>query len=153
MHMWDIQPRIGVAYAFNEKTVLRSRPGPFLHPPRRERFGLPGRQPALPAHRLGLQRLGGLTPAAERPTAFPLTVTSQDPVFPNPQAWAWNVTLERQLGKETVVAVAYVGRRGLHGQRERNINQLLPGTLQANPGVNPDFLRPYKGFGVIRADQ
>ena len=27
---------------------------------------------------------------------------------------------------------------------------MLPGTLQANPGVNPDFLRPYKGFGVIR---
>jgi hypothetical protein len=38
----------------------------------------------------------------------------------------------------------------LHGQRERNINQLKPGTIQANPGVNPDFLRPFKGFGVIR---
>ena len=60
------------------------------------------------------------------------------------------MTVERQLGLETVVSVAYVGRRGLHRQRERNINQLLPGTLQANPGVNPDFLRPYKGFGVIR---
>ena len=45
---------------------------------------------------------------------------------------------------------AYVGRRGLRAQRERNINQLLAGTLQANPGINPDFLRPYKGFNTIR---
>ena len=28
---------------------------------------------------------------------FPLVVTAQDPVFPMPRAWAWNVTLERQL--------------------------------------------------------
>src|SRR6185503_7897939 len=44
----------------------------------------------------------------------------------------------------------YVGRRGLHLQRERNINQLAPGTLQANPGLNENVLRPYKGFGPIR---
>jgi hypothetical protein len=25
----------------------------------------------------------------------------------------------------------YVGRRGIHNQRNRNINQLLPGTVQA----------------------
>jgi hypothetical protein len=46
--------------------------------------------------------------------------------------------------------VSYVGRRGLHAQRERNINQLAVGTLQANPGVNADALRPYKGFNIIR---
>ena len=44
----------------------------------------------------------------------------------------------------------YVGRRGLYLQRERNINQLLPGTIQANPGVNIAALRPYKGYGAIR---
>src|SRR5262249_46279088 len=30
-----------------------------------------------------------------------------------------------------------------------NINQLQPRTLQANPGVNANFLRPYKGLGII----
>jgi hypothetical protein len=38
----------------------------------------------------------------------------------------------------------------LHGQRERDINQLPAGTLLANPDVSPDYLRPYKGFAVIR---
>ena len=45
-----------------------------------------------------------------------------------------------------VVDVTYVGRMGLHLQRERNINQLQPGTVQANPGVNVNALRPYRGF-------
>ena len=34
------------------------------------------------------------------------------------------------------VEVAYVGRRALHQQRERNLNRLPLGTIQANPGVN-----------------
>ena len=46
--------------------------------------------------------------------------------------------------------VTYVGRWGRNLQRERNINQLLPGTLQANPGVNIAALRPYLGYGAIR---
>jgi len=37
---------------------------------------------------------------------------------------------------------------GLHLQRERNLNQLQPGAIQANPGVNVAALRPYLGFGV-----
>ncbi|HUS07153.1 MAG TPA: hypothetical protein VMZ52_12680, partial [Bryobacteraceae bacterium] len=65
-------------------------------------------------------------------------------------AWTWNATVERELGYGTTVEIGYVGRRGLNQQRERNINQLLPGTLQANPGINADFLRPYKGYGFIR---
>ena len=39
---------------------------------------------------------------------------------------------------------------GCYLQRERNINQLPPGTLQANPGVNIAALRPYLGYGAIR---
>ena len=35
-------------------------------------------------------------------------------------------------------------------QRERDINQALPGTAQANPGVNIAALRPYKGYATIR---
>ena len=52
-----------------------------------------------------------------------------------------------------VADVTYVGRMGLHLQRERNINQLQPGTVQANPGVNANALRPYKGFATIRLSE
>ena len=35
---------------------------------------------------------------------------------------------------------------------KRNINQLLPGTLQAYAGqqINTDYLRPYKGYSILR---
>jgi len=52
-----------------------------------------------------------------------------------------------------VLDVTYVGRRGLYLQRERDINQALPGTAQANPGVNIAALRPYKGYGTIRMSE
>src|SRR5207247_11250921 len=61
-----------------------------------------------------------------------------------------NATYEREIGFDTTVEVAYVGRRGLHGQRERNINQLAAGTLPPGSTINPDYLRPYKGFNTIR---
>jgi hypothetical protein len=76
-------------------------------------------------------------------------MTMQDPEFKIPQAWNWNVTVERELPGSITAELAYVGRRGLNNQRKRNINQLQPGTIQANPGVNPNALRPYRGFAVI----
>jgi hypothetical protein len=52
-----------------------------------------------------------------------------------------------------MVDATYVGRRGLYLQRERNINQLLPGTTQANPNANIAALRPFKGYGAIRLSE
>ena len=58
----------------------------------------------------------------------------------------WSVGIQREIPFGFTVDVSYVGRKGLYLQRERNINQLLPGTIQANPGVNIAALRPYTGL-------
>ena len=58
--------------------------------------------------------------------------------------------MEREFPGKSVVTAAYVGRRGLHLQREANINQPTPEVVAANPGVNIDALRPYKGYNSIR---
>jgi hypothetical protein len=73
----------------------------------------------------------------------------QDPVLKIPTAWGWNVTVQRELPWSISLEAGYVGRRGYYNQRKRNINQLLPGTLQANPGVNANALRPFLGLGII----
>jgi hypothetical protein len=65
----------------------------------------------------------------------------------------WSAGVQREVPLNIIVDVTYVGRRGLYLQRERNINQLQPGTLQANPGVNIAALRPYKGYGAIRLSE
>jgi hypothetical protein len=58
--------------------------------------------------------------------------------------------VERELPWQTVVTIGYVGRRSLHQQREADINQPTIATVLANPGVNLDALRPYKGYNSIR---
>jgi hypothetical protein len=144
------QPRFGIAYAFNEKTAFRAGAGRFI-----TRLGvsdsvfLGGNPPLQPT--VSISRGNVDNPGGTSGNAFPLVITTQDPIFKNPEAWVWNTSFEREIGFNTLVEIGYVGRRGLHGQRERNINQLPVGTLQANPGINADFLRPYKGYGIIRS--
>ena len=172
------QPRFGFAYAINDKNVFRAGVGRFL-----TRLGVsdsvflggnPPLQPTVSITRGLVDRPGGTGG-----NAFPLVITTQDPIFKNPESWTWNATFEREIGFSTLVEVGYVGRRGLHAQRERNINQLPVGTcpaVQPNPPspaapfptagcrlidpttppatgarFNADVLRPYKGFGIIRS--
>ena len=89
-------------------------------------------------------------PGGTSTNLLPLTVTTQSKAFKNPESWNWNFTVERQLHANSVLSVAYVGRRGLHAQREADINQPTIATVLANPGVNLDALRPYKGYNSIR---
>jgi hypothetical protein len=149
IHKDNFQPRFGIAYAFNDKAVVRAGAGRFF-----TRLGVsdsiflggnPPLQPTVSVTRGSVDNPGGTAG-----NIFPLVITTQDPIFKNPEAWHWSASFERDVGFDTVVEIGYVGRRGLHLQRERNINQLVEGTVQANPGINPDALRPFKGFGSIR---
>jgi hypothetical protein len=74
---------------------------------------------------------------------------TSDPVFKIPNAWNWSVTFQREIGFNTTIDIGYVGRTGLHLERERELNAIQPGTVQANPGININALRPYKGFANI----
>ncbi len=144
-----IQPRVGLAYQINSKTVVRTGVGRFS-----TRLGvsdsifLGGNPPLQPIASIPNGNVD--SPGGGSTSSFPLSINTQDKIFKNPEAWNWNATVEREIGFKTVLEVSYVGRKGLHAQRERNLNQLAPGTVQANPGVNENALRPYAGFGPIR---
>jgi hypothetical protein len=146
------QPRLGFAYALNDKTVFRGGVGRFL-----TRLGvsdsvfLGGNPPFQPSVAVSYGSVDN--PGGASGVNFPLTITTQDRNFRSPESWTWNLTFEREIGFNTTIEIGYVGRRGLFGQRERNINQLPVGTrfLPQNAGVNVDALRPYKGFAVIRS--
>src|SRR4030095_6027052 len=92
---------------------------------------------------------GGAGGAAD----LPFGNTAQDVVFNLPTSYMWSAGVQRDLGFGGVVDGTYLGRRGSALERERNTNQLLPGTIQANPGVNIAALRPYKGYGAIRISE
>ena len=73
----------------------------------------------------------------------------QSPDFTNPTSWAWNTTVDRELPWAMRGTLSYVGRSASNLERARNINQLQAGTIQRNPGVNSNALRPYLGYGSI----
>src|SRR5207248_1328267 len=146
---WKVfQPRFGLAYAFSPKMALRGGIGAFANRTAINRDTALGGNPPF---QLQESVVNGSVdfPAGATQRAFPFTQTIQDPVFKIPTAWEWNTTFQREIGAGTTVEVAYVGRRGLHNQRKRNINQLLPGTVQANPTTNANALRPFLGYGVV----
>jgi hypothetical protein len=65
--------------------------------------------------------------------SFPLVMAMFSPDYANASSWAWNVTTDRQLPLQHTVQLSYVGRSASNLERARNINQLQPGTIQANP--------------------
>ncbi len=153
IHKDNFQPRLGIAYALDSKTAIRAGIGRFY-----TRLGvsdsvfLGGNPPLQPTASVANGSVDN--PGGTQGSLFPLLPTTQDPTFKNPEAWNWNATVERQVGFDTTITVGYVGRKGLHGQRERNLNQLEPGTMLrpevVNNHINQNYLRPYAGFGPIR---
>lgn len=156
----NIQPRLGIAYRLSNKNVIRAGAGRFI-----TRLGVSdsvfvgGNPPFQPNASVSLGSVDN--PGASGGANNVLVVTTQSKAFKNPEAWTWNLTFERELFWKTLLSVAYVGRRGLHLQREANINQppISALTDPANFFVDTDgksklkhinALRPYQGFGSIR---
>jgi Carboxypeptidase regulatory-like domain len=73
----------------------------------------------------------------------PPTVNSVAPNFRNSYLQHWNLTLDRQLGSNTLARIGYVGSRGVKLIRRRDLNQPPPG-----PGP-VDARRPIPGFANI----
>jgi hypothetical protein len=148
------QPRLGIAYSLNDKTVVRAGIGNFA-----TKMGLldnvfPGGnspfQPFVTVSNVSVDNPGA---ALTSGTAAPLTITTLNPNLKPPQAWNWNVTVQRQLFLHTVLTAAYVGHRGIHGWQVYDINEPTVGALLANPGMNVNQLRPYKGYAEIQEEE
>jgi hypothetical protein len=152
-------PRAGLAWAMNEKTVLRVAGGSF-----HEAHG-------------GFYETGGAAYRFDRVVRYtdfnsyftgtgsvtPVNVRGVDRADKRPNAYRYNIGLQREIGWNTVVDVAYVGDRIKYLPVRRNVNQVPAGARfrpenrdltvtpsAANPGALPDvFLRPIVGFGDI----
>jgi hypothetical protein len=133
----------------NSKTVIRAGAGKYT-----TRLGvsdsvfLGGNPPLQPLASVPVGKVDN--PGGGSLASFPISVSTQAEIFHMPESWTWNLTVEREMMRNTVLGVTYIGKRSLYGQREKNINQPAVGTVQANPGVNINALRPYKGYGPIR---
>jgi hypothetical protein len=148
------QPRIGMAYQITPKTVIRAGAGRFV-----TRMGLldnifqGGNSPFQPFVTVNNVSVDNPGASLTTGTSAPLTITTLNSSLKPPEAWNWNVTVQRELPLNSVLSVGYVAHRGLHAWQVYDINQPAAGALQANPGVNVNYLRPYQGFAAIQEEE
>jgi hypothetical protein len=154
-HYNAFEPRLGVSYQLNEKTILRASGGVFHNRVTLNDStllgGNPPFQPQVTIANGSADAPGGGTVGS---ADLPFGINGQDPVFKHPTSYMFATSVQREIPFGFVVDVTYIHRKGLYLQRERNINQLPAGTIQANPGVaNIAALRPYTGYGAIRISE
>jgi hypothetical protein len=155
----QFQPRIGFAYQVYPTTVVRAAAGSFVSTKGLLDNVFPGgNSPFQPTETVNAS---GDTDLVDNPgvsittgTEPALTITSLNRHLLPPTRWNWNVTIEQEIpSAQSVFQIAYVGAHGYHNWDVVDINQVPAGTLQANPGVAVNYLRPYRGFSSIQQEQ
>jgi hypothetical protein len=150
----DFQPRLGIAYQMNDKTVIRVGAGEFTTAmPLLDNVFPGGNSPFQPFVTVQNVKVDNPGASLVSGTAAPITATTLNPNLKQPVAWNWNATVQLQLPLSSLLSLAYVGHRGYHAWDVYDINQVQAGTLQANPGVNVNQLRPYKGYAAIQEEE
>jgi hypothetical protein len=159
-------PRFGLAYQWNAKTVIRTGYGIF--------FGLPSY--AANSGYTGGAFSGSTNSLSTEPDGVTPKDTWSNP-FPNgwtfplgrkagPNAllgkslggaWPdvllpmynqqWNFTIQRSLGKDKVWEIAYAGNKGTHLSAGYQFNQMLPALLSLGNALNATVTNPF--FGII----
>jgi hypothetical protein len=81
---------------------------------------------------------------------FPATINNSHYLdMKNPRTLNWSFGVQQKLSKSLMLDLAYVGSSAASLCYQQDINQLKPGTIQANPGINVNAMRPYRGYADI----
>jgi Carboxypeptidase regulatory-like domain len=169
------EPRLGLAYSLNSKTVMHAGGGIFWHPTATYQtnpaaFGFTRKSTSIdagtdgvtPLYNLGNPFPSGLAaPYGNNPTALPGNNTGSGPlsvelgqsISGNPQKQAdayqtvWSFDIQRSLPAGFVVTAAYVGSVGNHLYGAVQLNQLSTADLALGKGLNTVVPNPF--YGVI----
>ena len=66
-----------------------------------------------------------------------------------PNSWQWNLSVERELMRNTTLELGYVGNRGLHLTSKYDLNQVLPANRAQYAFTGNNSLRPLSNDGGI----
>jgi hypothetical protein len=147
----DVAPRVGIAWNFAPKTVLRAGFGIFY-----DRFALSNTMTALRYNGIRQQQYT-LTNPDFFPTLPPLASLAafqstqvRQQVIANlvaPTFYQSMISIERQLPRNTTLAVTFADSHGLHILRSRDINAPLLGTY--DPAIAGSGFYPFGPVGAL----
>lgn len=156
-HPWKFGPRFGFAYDLrgNSQTVLRGGYGVgYYRVEGNDVYRLVGNPPRASV-------VNVFNPPLDDPTkgsagaVLPRAVFTLDPVYDVPMAQTYSFGIQRRLATNTSFSASYVGSRGTHLDRGRQLNQPMPvGNFEFDTRLNTrqvstDYLRPYPGYSNI----
>ncbi len=145
-------PRLGVAWdpRSDGKMSIRAGLGQFYQ---RERLNGPLNRVVNPPFALAASDYRALdtAPATGSLAAAGSPSVGIDPGSALPNSWQYNLTVERELWKDTKFELAYVGNRGVNLVRFADINEVPLADRLAFANTNSSALRPFGkgGFGKI----
>jgi len=153
-----IAPRIGIAWDVmgDGKTAVRLGIGQFYQ---RELVGIDeslAHNAPFVINASDTRSLEAASPLSS-PSVSPSAAKDTRAVVPN--SWQWNLSVERELARNTSLELGYVGNSGIHLTSQQQLNAVrqgdwvfgafLGGNGPNNSVTNIDSLRPASNFGNI----
>ena len=139
-----IAPRIGLAWdpRGDGKMSFRAGVGQFFQRERLSNYLYVATNPPFSLS-VGGNRLLDVGPAPGSLTASGTPGWSLDPGTALPNTWQWNLTMEREIYRDSKLELAYVGNRGVHVLRYSDANP-VPASERLNFALNNDnIVRPF----------
>jgi hypothetical protein len=159
-------PRIGVAYQFTPKTVVRAGVGVFYDRLQGNPvFDMLPNPPSTIIPRFYYGNLSSIPPASAG-TFFPAGVVGFDKGGHVPTTYNWNFTIQREMPGSILVDLGYVGSVSNHNLYRYNQNAIPLGAawlpqnqdplvtapkFDGTTSNQPNFYRPYSGYANTTA--
>ncbi len=135
-HLFNPAPRIGFAWdpTGNGKTAVRGGYGIFFEHTNGNEGNTESLENSPPGVQVPVQsNIAGYNNIGNVSGIFPLGVAAIPTKAVWPYSQQWHFDIQRQVFRNTVATVSYVGSKGTHLTRVTDLNQLRPVPLSLNP--------------------